>query len=289
MKKCENITINESERRTEMGKGLEGKRVVLGASRKTEEMSALIHKQGGTASVRPLQGTVLKAGVEIESAIRSFALDGADWVVLTTGIGLQTLLEQAENLGLKQKFIEQLKASQVASRGYKTAAALKKLDIQAVVSDDDGTTQGLIRQMQDVDLKGKKVMVQLHGEKAPSLIEFLEGKDATISLLLPYQHIAPETETLESLCNEMLNGEVDAVCFTTAIQVHWLFHYVKKQAFEEKVMSAFNTGKIVATAVGKVTAEALKEEGISKIIVPNHERMGAMIVELAQYYERLSL
>jgi len=134
-------------------------------------------------------------------------------------------------------------------------------------------------------LKGKKVMVQLHGEKAPSLIEFLEGEDATISLLLPYQHIAPETETLESLCNEMLNGEVDAVCFTTAIQVHWLFHYVKKQAFEEKVMSAFNTGKIVATAVGKVTAEALKEEGISKIVVPKHERMGAMIVELAQYYE----
>ena len=268
-----------------MGKALEGKHVVLGASRKTEEMSTLIRKQGGTASVRSLQGTVFKAGVEIESYIRSFALDGADWVILTTGIGLQTILEQAENLGLKQEFIGQLKTAQIASRGYKTAAALKKLDIQAVVSDDDGTTQGLIRQMQEVDLKGKKVVVQLHGEKAPSLIEFLEGKGAMISLLLPYQHIAPEIETLEILCNEMLHGDVDAVCFTTAIQVHWLFHYVKQQDFGEKVISAFNNGKIVATAVGKVTAEALKEEGISKIVVPKHERMGAMIVELAQYYE----
>ena len=45
--------------------------------------------------------------------------------------------------------------------------------------------------------------------------------------------------------------------------------------------------KLVATAVGKVTAEALKEEGISKIVVPQHERMGAMIVELAQYYETI--
>ena len=105
---------------------------------------------------------------------------------------MQTLLEQAENLGLKQKFIEQLKASQIASRGYKTAAALKKLDIQAVVSDDDGTTQGLIRQMQEVDFTEKKVVVQLHGEKAPSLIEFLEGKGAVTSLLLPYQHIPPD-------------------------------------------------------------------------------------------------
>ena len=268
-----------------MGKALEGKHVVLGASRKTEEMSTLIHKQGGTASVRSLQGTVFKAGVEIESDIKSFALDGADWVILTTGIGLQTLLEQAENLGLKQKFIEQLKASQIASRGYKTAAALKKLDIQAVVSDDDGTTQGLIRQMQEVDLKGKKVVVQLHGEKAPSLIEFLEGKGARVSFYYHTSILHQKLKRWKYLCNEMLNGEVDAVCFTTAIQVHWLFHYVKQQDFGEKVISAFNNGKIVATAVGKVTAEALKEEGISKIVVPKHERMGAMIVELAQYYE----
>jgi uroporphyrinogen-III synthase len=269
-----------------MGKGLEGKHVVLGASRKTEEMMTLIHKQGGTASVRSLQGTVFKAGIEIEKDIKSFAKNGADWVILTTGIGLQTLLEQSENLELKQKFIQQLKTAQIASRGYKTAASLKKLDIQAVVSDDDGTTQGLIRQMQEVNLKGKKVVVQLHGEKAPSLIEFLEGKGAVISLLLPYQHIAPEQETLEVLCNEIISGKVDAVCFTTAIQVHWLFDYVKKNEFEKEVMSAFNDGKTVATAVGKVTAEALKEEGVSKIVVPKHERMGAMIVELAQYYDQ---
>lgn len=37
-------------------------------------------------------------------------------------------------------------------------------------------------------------------------------------------------------------------------------------------------------AVGKVTAEAIKEEGIERIIVPEHERMGAMIIELSRYY-----
>ena len=37
-----------------MGKALSGKHIVLGASRKTEEMSTLIEKQGGTASVRSL-------------------------------------------------------------------------------------------------------------------------------------------------------------------------------------------------------------------------------------------
>ena len=43
--------------------------------------------------------------------------------------------------------------------------------------------------------------------------------------------------------------------------------------------------KTVATAVGKVTAEALREEAIERIVVPEHERMGAMIIELAHYFE----
>ncbi|WP_338469309.1 uroporphyrinogen-III synthase [Niallia sp. XMNu-256] len=268
-----------------MGKGLTGKHVVLGATRKTDEMITLIQKQGGTAIVRSLQGTVIKAGKEIEQGIVNFAQNGADWVILTTGIGLDTLLDQADQLQLKETFIEKLKIAKVASRGYKTANALKRLSINAVISDDDGTTQSLIRQMQDIDLSGKRVIVQLHGEKAPSLIHFLETKGAEISLLLPYQHIAPDQETLETLCKEILNKEVDAICFTTAVQVHGLFEYVNEKEILEDIKKIFNEGKTVATAVGKVTAAALKEEGINRIVVPAHERMGAMIIELARYYE----
>lgn len=270
-----------------MGKGLTGKHVVLGATRKTEEMMSLIHKQGGRASVRSLQGTVFKAGSEIEQDLRAFIDTGAEWIILTTGIGLETLLQKTEKMGLKDSFMKRLKEAKIASRGYKTAGALKKLGIKAAISDDDGTTQSLVRQMQDIDLTGKKVVVQLHGEKAPSLLNFLESKGAELTVLLPYLHTAPDKDTLETLCKEILANEVDAVCFTTAVQVHGLFNYVKDKEFYKEMMKAFNEGKTVATAVGKVTAEALKEEGVHRIVVPSHERMGAMIVELAQYYEKL--
>lgn len=267
-----------------MGNELTGKHIVLGASRKTEEMTLLIEKQGGKASVRSLQGTVKKAGKELENDLKLFADHGADWVILTTGIGLETLLEQAEVLGIKEAVIQQLKNADIAARGYKTTAALKRLSVKAVVSDDDGTTQGLIRQLQNFDFDGKKVVVQLHGEKAPSLIRFLESKGAVTSQLLPYQHIAPSQETLEILCKEILQGSVDAVCFTTAIQVHFLFDYVREHGYEEQINAAFSN-KTVATAVGKVTAAALKEEGVKRIVVPKLERMGAMIIELANYYK----
>ena len=60
----------------------------------------------------------------------------------------ETLIEQAENIECKDDFLMQVKNAKVASRGYKTAAALKKFQIDTVASDDDGTTQGFIRQLE---------------------------------------------------------------------------------------------------------------------------------------------
>lgn len=267
-----------------MGKPLVGKHIVLGATRKTEEMSTLIEKQGGKASVRSLQGTVFKAEEEVKRDLKAFVEEGADWVIFTTGIGFQTLLEQAESLGVQADFIKQVEQAKVASRGYKTAAALKNYQLQPVASDDDGTTQGLIRQLESVEFSGKRVVVQLHGEKAPKLRQFLESKGALITQLLPYQHVPPLEETVETLCQELLTGSVDAVCFTTAVQVHSLFEYASRKGYLNEIKAAF-ADKAVATAVGKVTAAALREEEISRIVVPEHERMGAMIMELAHYFD----
>lgn len=267
-----------------MEKSLTGKHIVLGASRKTEEMALLIEKQGGTASVRSLQGTVFKADNEIKSDLLKFIAEGADWVIFTTGVGIQALLDVAEGLGKKGEFITRIKEAKVASRGYKSAAALKQLMIQPVASDDDGTSQGLIRQLEAFDFSNQRVMIQLHGEKAPALMNFFTGKSASVSQLLPYQHIPPVSEIVETLCQELLSEKVDAVCFTTAIQVRSLFDYAREKGYAAGLQAAFH-GKTIAVSVGKVTAEALREEGVKRIVVPKLERMGAMIVELAHYFD----
>ncbi|GAE28884.1 uroporphyrinogen-III synthetase [Halalkalibacter hemicellulosilyticusJCM 9152] len=45
--------------------------------------------------------------------------------------------------------------------------------------------------------------------------------------------------------------------------------------------------KVIAVAVGKVTAEALEEEGVTRIVYPELERMGAMILEVSRYVEKM--
>lgn len=268
-----------------MRKGLTGKRIAIGGSRKIEEISLLIQKQGGTPVVRPLQGTVLLAEEELNPDLQKFVHEGADWVIFTTGIGIETLLNLARNLNVEQEFLTIIQHANVATRGYKTFSTFKKLGIIPLASDDDGTNRSLIRSLDNFDFSNKKVMVQLHGEDAPTLIKFLEDRGASVLKILPYKHIPPENEILEKLCIELLNNELDAVCFTTAIQVRSLFDFVRKKGYLKDILEVFKKDTI-AVAVGKVTAEALIEQNVDRYLSPKHERMGAMIIELSQFYKK---
>ncbi|HZG70148.1 MAG TPA: uroporphyrinogen-III synthase, partial [Chondromyces sp.] len=212
-----------------MEKALTGKRIAIAGSRKTEEMSVLIEKQGGTALVRPLQGTVFLAEEQVKPELQKYMNEGADWSIFTTGIGIESLIKLSEDMSARDSFLQRIQNSQVGSRGYKTFAALKKMGIAPVAVDEDGTTNSLIKALSNFDLSNKRVMVQLHGEKAPSLMAFLQEQGASVQTILPYQHIPPEEAVVEQLCTELINGEVNAVCFTTAIQVRSLFNFAKER------------------------------------------------------------
>ncbi|WP_409298917.1 uroporphyrinogen-III synthase [Peribacillus sp. SCS-26] len=267
-----------------MGKGLMGKKVGIGGSRKLEEMGSLIEKQGGMPVSRPLQGTLFLAGDELGPPLRELIQTGSDWFIFTTGIGLESLVEISDGMELKEEFLKRLQESHIAARGYKTISALKKLGVKPDVTDLDGTTRSLLDALDAFDMAGKKITIQLHGEKAPGLVDFLKEKGAETSSILPYRHVLPDLELLERTAEELLTGELDVFCFTTAVQVRVLFEFALERGFHGKLVQAFQSTMVTAAAVGKVTAEALRDEGVEKLFVPEHERMGAMIMGLGQYF-----
>ncbi|MGJ9382702.1 uroporphyrinogen-III synthase [Salipaludibacillus sp. CF4.18] len=268
-----------------MHMSLENKKVVLAASRKTEEMSTLIEKQKGTPLVRSLQGTVFLNDKQVKEDLERALQEKFDWMIFTTGMGANTLLDLAEEMEIRDQFLQMMKDTDVGARGYKTFAALKKIGVSPLAKDDDGTINGLIQSLKQFDFKGKRVMVQLHGENAPSLVTYLEEAGATVMQILPYKHIDPDLDTVELFCQEVMQSKVNAVCFTAAIQVRSLFKYVTEKGYTKEILDAFGDN-ILAVAVGKVTAEALRDEGIERMVQPELERMGAMIKELSRYYEK---
>lgn len=261
-----------------------GKTVALAGPRKSEEMKTLVEKMGGVALLRPAQGTVFLDDAELRAGIESWLSSPPDWTLLTTGMGLDALYQMAEEMGVAGQLHELLAASQIAARGYKTVNALKKRGLTPVVRDDDGSTEGLIRSFAPYSLKGKKVLLQLHGDPAPRLVDWLQEQGAHVRQLLPYKHVPPETKDLEDLVNDIVQRRVHAVAFTSGPQIRFLAEYVRGRGAMDEVLAAFQSD-IIAVSVGKVTAQAMLEEGIERIVMPTEERMGSMMVELGRYFE----
>lgn len=265
-----------------MAEQLKGITVALAGPRKAEDMAKLVQNMGGTALHRPAQGTVFLDGEALSESIAAWTQHPPDWAILTTGMGLEALFSQAGELGLAERFHEVLSGSPIAARGYKTVNALKKRGLVPEVRDDDGSTTGLIRGLEGRDLRGKKVVLQLHGDPAPRLVSWLTEAGALIHEVQPYLHTPPEPGALAILFEEITQGKVDAVAFTSAPQFRFLAGYAREQGKLEELVQAFER-HVLAVSVGRVTSEALKEEGIQRIVMPEHERMGSMFVELGRY------
>lgn len=262
--------------------GLKGKTVVLTGTRKTEELGALVQKLGGTAIFRPLQGKIISDETQIQSDLYKLLTFPFDWVIFTTATGVERLHQVAQSLGQESQFLDILQRVSVAVRGYKTARYVKSLGIVPTVRDEDGTTASLLAGMERKGLFDKTVALQLYGEPVPELVAMLRNRAAQVEEIVPYRNAPPETATLQLLISEVLEGRVDAVTFTSTPQIRFLMEYARHQQCRDALIAAFS--RIIPVAVGKVTAEALKTEGITQVVSPNSERMGNMIITLAQFF-----
>ncbi|WP_055106148.1 uroporphyrinogen-III synthase [Paenibacillus ihumii] len=266
-----------------MARRLEGKRIALTGPRRAEELGKLIENMGGVPLYRPAQGTVFLNDEELRQGIQAWVSRPTEWSIFTTGIGLAALFEMAEELGLLAPLLDNLSKSRIAARGYKTVNVLKKRQLAPHVRDDDGSTDGLIRELGAYDLKDATVLLQLYGDPAPKLVAWLEQQGAICTELMPYRHIAPPEEDLNRLLFDLIEGRVDAVSFTSSPQVRFLFEYAQKQGRYDELIAALK-GPVIAVAVGRVTAQGLYEAGIPRVVAPKEERMGSMIVELARFF-----
>ncbi|MBS2970218.1 uroporphyrinogen-III synthase [Metabacillus sp. KIGAM252] len=267
-------------------KKLINKRIVFAGQRKAEEIKSIIENYGGTYLHRPAQGTVFLNDEQLEKDVRTIISGYFDWIILTTGMGSEALLKKAAEMKAEDSFLAELKKLSIGIRGYKTAKFLAGMHLEPAVRDDDGSNDGLLRELEKHDFSGKKVAIQLHGERAPKLVGFFKAQGAECVEIQPYLHIAPDEETMRSLVEEIIHKDVDAVYFTSKPQGRFLMDFARKYGAAEQVTQAFSD-HVVALAIGKVTAQALKEEGIERLVVPDHERMGSAIVELGNYYEEM--
>ncbi len=264
-------------------KPLMNRRIAIAGDRRFDDIDKLVSKQGGEAVSRPMMRSASLDDPETTKAVLRLCDEGCDWLILVTGMGTRAMVKVAESLGRQDDLLRQMQRAKIAARGYKTVKALKELGLKPVVQDDDGTTEGLRRQLEPYDFSGAKVAFKLHGERVPELTEWLESKGASVYEIPLYRYQPPSDAEVQTLLEEVFSGQLDAVAFTSNTQVNYLFSVAERFGQVVALRDAF-ANSVQAVSVGHMTSAALREVGVSDIVQPEHERMGAMIVALAEHY-----
>jgi uroporphyrinogen-III synthase len=134
----------------------------------------------------------------------------------------------------------------------------------------------------NVTLKERCVAVQEYGVPSKGLLEGLKQRGAEVLSVHVYDWALPEdVAPLQNAIRAVLDGQVDVVLFTAAIQAHHLLQVAEQMGARDALIPALRKTKIAS--IGPVTSEALCEYGIRATMEPSHPKMGFLVKEAAEF------
>ncbi|WP_199535668.1 uroporphyrinogen-III synthase [Dyella psychrodurans] len=250
---------------------LRGKCVALPETRELDLFAALLERRGASVLRCPLVD--IRDAPEPEKVLawlRMFCTEGCDDLLLFTGEGLRRMLSLLEHHlpELRQGFLAQLASVRIIARGPKPGRVLRELGIKPALVADPATTPGMIALLRTLDLKGRRVGVQLYGsEPNTPLMDFLAEAGAQVLAVAPYVYAdAVADADVLALVDTMHRGLVDAIAFTSLQQVSRLFRLAETSQKRDVLLQAL--ARTTVAAIGPVVAEALRAHGVKPQVVP---------------------
>ena len=248
---------------------LAGRRIALVEHRELDRLGRMLEELGAETLRCPLVAIVdapdpgpVQAWIE-----RAIAMPFDD-LVLMTGEGLRRLRGAAERAGLEAGFRDALARMRTITRGPKPARALREIGLGPGMRAATPTTDGIIAALSQEDLSGRRVGVQLPPDAPARLADFLRQAGALPDLVEPYAYVPhADRRQIAGLINEMSQGRVDAIAFTSAPQVARLFEAVTAGDGEVRLLAALRATPIAA--IGPVVAGELHARGLSAAIMPH--------------------
>jgi uroporphyrinogen-III synthase len=255
---------------------MRGKRVAVLESRLGRELSELVAGRGAEPFHAPALAELPDLDpAQIAALVQSLEQRPAKLAVFQTGVGTRALFAATDSLALTERFLTLLKSTIVVVRGPKPTGALRQrgvhVDRSAV---DPFTTHEVLACIEDVPLKGQRVIVQRHGTANRELDAELEARGAEMIEIPTYRWSLPaDTAPLAELIGRLERGEMDAVLFTNAEQVRNLFAVSKN--LNKDVQAPLN--RTFVASIGPVASAALREAGVKIALEASPPKLGALL------------
>src|SRR5438270_3466059 len=205
-----------------------GRRIALPETRELDRLARMFEEQGAETVRCPL--VAIRDAPDpapVQDWLRRFPFDD---LVLFTGEGLRRLHGFAHRANLDPVFLDGLRTARKITRGPKPERALRELGLKSDLRAAEPTTDGLIATLSSLDLRGRRIGVQLYpGNPNARFTDFLRQAGAEADPVLPYVYAAAaDDEKVVELIDRMADRTVDAIAFTSSPQVQRLFEVAEK-------------------------------------------------------------
>jgi len=246
-----------------------GKRIlVTRATPQASRTAEMIERLGGEAVEFPtIRIEPLEDYAEVDAAIES--LPSYDWIVFTSVNGVEAFFVRIFELG---KDVRCLGGVRICSIGPWTTEALRKRQLVPDLQPERFSSEGMIEAFRGGgELKGKKVLLARSNLADETLPSALAGLGAVVKNVACYRTVKAEPD--RSVIQMLLDGEIDAVIFTSASTAQNFAAILGEHLKNIPPSTVF-------ACIGPVTAAAARQAGLDVQVEATHYTIPALIVAL---------
>jgi uroporphyrinogen-III synthase len=265
-----------------MTSSLAGRVVGVTADRRWRAQADLLENLGAEVLHGPALRTIdLSRDEALRRATVALTDRPPDYLVATTGMGIELWLQAADSWELGGPLRAALRRSRIVARGAKARSALRRAGFDVAWSAPGETMEEVVDQLRGQGIGSARVALQLFEPGGhPSTAALAAGARELVEVpvyrwLMPAD-AGPAARLVEAACA----GAVDALTFTSQPAVHHLFRIADDLGQGERLRAVCNT-RVVAMCVGPVCADAALAEGVTRPWWPEPPRLAAMVRLLA--------
>jgi uroporphyrinogen-III synthase len=258
-----------------------GKVVAILETRTGAHLGELIARRGGV----PLLAPALREVPDIEPSRVEELL--AAWrsrpyrlVIFQTGVGTRALFNAADAIGASGELVQLLARSMVVVRGPKPLGELNSRQVRIDwKAPSPFTTETVLATIAGIDLHDARVLVQRYGAANEPLRHALEARGAAVDEIATYRWALPDdVRPMVELLEALAASTVDAVVFTSAVQIHNL--YAVAQAHGRAAQLGEHLSRPVIASIGPVCTRALAAHGIGASFEADPPKLGPLVAAL---------
>jgi uroporphyrinogen-III synthase len=262
---------------------MKSKVVAILETRTGAHLAELIARRGAIPMHAPALEEVPDVDPQaLSTLLREWRADRFKMVIFQTGVGTRALFQMTDSLGSTAEILQLLEAATVVVRGPKPVGELNarrvRIDIRAA---SPFTTEMVLEAVAGVALEQSRVLVQRYGEANLRLSDALVARGAQVQEIATYRWSLPaDTRPLEQLVDALAASRVDAVVFTSAVQVRNL-SAIAARMHRVGELGDLLKGVIVAS-IGPVCSRALEQHGIKPCFEANPPKLGPLVAGLEE-------